>query len=359
MRPFARITNKPRDGFRFMRILVTGGAGYIGSHTCVELLLRGHDVVVVDNFSNSSHESLRRVQEITGRSVELHVGDLADPRTANEVFAAGHIDAVVHFAGLKAVGESVSDPLEYYQTNLGSTLVLLKAMAEFGVKKFVFSSSATVYGSPDSLPSREDSPSGLNLSNPYGRTKAMIEQILADASEADPLLQIVVLRYFNPIGAHESGRIGEDPQQVPNNLLPFVSQVAIGMRKSVSVFGNEYPTPDGTGVRDYIHVMDLAEGHAAALEHLEPGVETYNLGTGRGASVLEIIAAFSRVSGRKIPYKIVPPRAGDIAASYADVAKAAKKLNWMSSRSLDVACRDAWKWQTQNPTGYGTGGSIH
>jgi UDP-glucose 4-epimerase len=307
---------------------------------------------VLDNFTNSSHESLRRVQEITGHSVEVHVGDVADPTVTNEVFSAGHIDAVVHFAGLKAVGESVTNPLDYYHTNLGSTLILLKTMAEFDVKKFIFSSSATVYGSPNTLPSREDSPSGLNLSNPYGRTKAMIEQILADASQADPQLQIVVLRYFNPIGAHKSGRIGEDPQQVPNNLLPFVSQVAIGIRKNVAVFGNDYPTPDGTGVRDYIHVMDLAEGHAAALEHLEPGVETYNLGTGQGASVLEIIAAFSRVSGREIPYKIVAPRGGDIAASYADVTKAARKLNWVASRSLDAACRDAWAWQLANPKGY-------
>ncbi|SEN97180.1 UDP-glucose 4-epimerase [Cryobacterium luteum] len=335
-----------------MRILLTGGAGYIGSHTCVELLMRGHDVVVIDNLSNSSQESLRRVQEITGRDVELHVGDLTSPSAAKEPFLAGQIDAVVHFAGLKAVGESVSNPLAYYQANLGSTLVLLETMAEFGVKKFVFSSSATVYGDPDTLPSKEDSPSGLNLSNPYGRTKAMIEQILADASQADPSLQIVVLRYFNPIGAHISGRIGEDPRQVPNNLLPFVSQVAIGIRKSVAVFGNAYPTPDGTGVRDYIHVMDLAEGHAAALEHLEPGIETYNLGTGRGASVLEIIAAFTRVSGREIPYEIVPARAGDIASSYADVTKAARRLNWVASRSLDVACRDAWAWQAANPTGF-------
>ena len=335
-----------------MRILLNGGAGYIGSHTCVELLSRGHTVVVLDNFSNSSRESLRRVNEISGRAVELHVGDLTDADFVRTVFNATEIDAVVHFAGLKAVGESVNDPLRYYQVNVGSTLVLLQTMAEFGIKRLVFSSSATVYGNPDVLPSRENSTTGVALSNPYGRTKAMIEQILADAAFADAALEVVVLRYFNPIGAHESGRIGEDPRQTPNNLLPFVSQVAVGRRKSVSVFGNCYPTPDGTGVRDYIHVMDLAEGHAAALELLGPGLESYNLGTGRGATVLEVISAFSRVSGREIPYEIVAPRAGDVAASYADVSKAASGLNWVASRSLEIACRDAWAWQSANPNGY-------
>lgn len=335
-----------------MRILLTGGAGYIGSHTCVELLLRGYDIVVFDNFSNSSRESLRRASELAGREVELHVGDLSDSLVTREVFASGNIDAVVHFAGVKAVGESLRDPLRYYQTNIGSTLVLLQSMAEFAVKKIVFSSSATVYGNPDTLPSREDSEVGQNLSNPYGRTKFMIEQILSDAAVADPLLEISILRYFNPIGAHESGRMGEDPLQTPNNLLPFVSQVAVGKREKVSVFGDDYDTPDGTGVRDYIHVMDLAEGHVAALSHLKPGLETYNLGTGRGASVLEIIAAFSRVSEREIPYEIVPSRAGDIASSYADVTKAERELHWVASRSLDVACRDAWAWQSRNPTGY-------
>ena len=335
-----------------MRILLTGGAGYIGSHTCVELLLRGHEIIVVDDLSNSSRESLRRVQEITGRNLELHVCDVADSSALRKIFGAGRIDAVVHFAGLKAVGDSIQDPLGYYQTNLGSSLVLLQTMGEFGVKKLVFSSSATVYGDPAHLPSREDSPVGQALSNPYGRTKAMIEQILSDASYADLELEIAVLRYFNPIGAHESGRIGEDPLQVPNNLLPFVSQVAVGLRESVSVFGNDYATPDGTGVRDYIHVMDLAEGHAVAIESLQPGLETYNLGTGRGASVLEVIAAFAHVSQRDIPFEIVPPRNGDVAASYADVTKAREKLNWVATRTLETACRDAWAWQSSNPRGY-------
>ncbi|TFC29353.1 UDP-glucose 4-epimerase GalE [Cryobacterium sp. TMT1-3] len=335
-----------------MLILLTGGAGYIGSHTCLELIRRGHEIVVLDNLSNSSRESLRRVQEITGHTIALHVGDLADPEVVREIFSTRRIDAVIHFAGLKSVSESLRNPLKYYQTNLGSTLALLQQMESYGIKKLVFSSSATVYGDPCGLPSKEDSPIGIALSNPYGRTKSMIEQILQDAAFADPLLSIAALRYFNPIGAHESGRIGEDPKQEPNNLFPYISQVAIGLRPKVSVFGGNYPTIDGTGVRDYIHVMDLAEGHAAALEYLKPGFDAYNLGSGCGASVLEVIAAFSRVSKSAIPYDIVAERPGDVAASYADVSKASRDLKWTTSRSLEVACRDAWAWQSANPTGY-------
>ena len=335
-----------------MRILLTGGAGFIGSHTCVELLNRGHDVVVIDDLSNSSRESLRRVEEITKRRVSLYVADLTDLEAAREVFAAHDFDAVIHFAGLKAVGDSVRDPQRYYRINLGLTFVLLQTMQEFGVTKLVFSSSATVYGAPDVLPSTEDSPTGHALANPYGRTKAMIEQILFDVASANDKLSFVVLRYFNPIGAHFSGRIGEDPLQTPNNLLPFVSQVAAGVRDKLLVYGNSYSTRDGTGIRDYIHVMDLAEGHAAALEHLRLGYATYNLGTGRGTSVLELVETFSRVTGASIPYEIVAERDGDIAASFADVRKANSDLEWVASRSIETACRDAWAWQIANPRGY-------
>lgn len=335
-----------------MRVLLTGGAGYIGSHTAVELLARGHEVVVLDNFSNSSPEAIRRVEEISGRLVDVHAVDLLNPDTTQAVFGTKRIDAVIHFAGLKAVGESVSNPVEYYRTNLGSTLVLLQAMKEYGVKKLVFSSSATVYGTPVEPPIPESSVIGSGVTNPYGHTKAMIEQILADASAADLTLEITLLRYFNPIGAHDSGLIGEDPLQEPNNLLPFVSQVAVGLRGQVSVFGDGYNTPDGTGVRDYVHVMDLATGHAAALERITPGVEAFNLGTGAGSSVLDVIRVFSRESGQSIPYQVVAPRAGDIASSYADVSKAAGVLGWVAHRSLADACRDAWRWQSLNPHGY-------
>ncbi len=335
-----------------VRVLVTGGAGYIGSHTTVELLGRGHEVVVLDDLSNSSREAVRRVEEISGRTIELHVVDLTDPVATRGVFDGVGIDAVVHCAGQKAVAESVANPLNYYRTNVGGAMVLLGVMADFGVKKLVFSSSATVYGIPEELPLKETSTVGRGLTNPYGHTKAMIEQILTDAAVADPALEIAVLRYFNPIGAHDSGRIGEDPRQMPNNLVPFVSQVAIGTRDRVAVYGDGYATPDGTGVRDYVHIMDLAEGHVAALDNLSSGVAAFNLGTGHGSSVLQVIDAFSRVVGRPIPYRIVDPRPGDIAISYADVSRAARELGWIAHRSLDDACRDAWRWQSANPHGY-------
>jgi UDP-glucose 4-epimerase len=337
-----------------MRVLLTGGAGYIGSHTAVELLRIGHDITVIDNLANSSRESLRRVEQISGRQVELHVVDLTDAEGTRRVFERIRIDAVVHFAGLKAVGDSVADPLRYYQTNLLSTLVLLSTMKDFGVRKLVFSSSATVYGGSADSPLTEASAVGQGLKNPYGHSKAMIEQILTDASFANPQLEVSVLRYFNPIGAHESGLIGEDPRQTPNNLFPFVSQVAAGVRGSVAVFGDNYATPDGTGVRDYVHVMDLAEGHAAAIQKLEKGIAFFNLGTGRGTSVLQVIEAFSRVVDRPIPYRIVAPRAGDVAVSYADATRAERELGWIASRSLGDACRDAWLWQSNNPHGYGS-----
>jgi UDP-glucose 4-epimerase len=335
-----------------MKVLLTGGAGYIGSHTAVELLRLGHDVSVIDNFSNSNRESLRRVEEISGRSVELHEVDLTDAARTRTVFESIHIDAVVHFAGLKAVGESVSDPLSYYQTNLVSTLVLLKSMNDFGVRKLVFSSSATVYGSSADLPLTETSVVGQGITSPYGHSKAMVEQIITDAAFANPELEVSILRYFNPIGAHESGLIGEDPRQTPNNLVPFVSQVAAGVRDSVAVFGDNYATPDGTGIRDYVHVMDLAAGHVAAIQNLERGIAFFNMGTGRGSSVLQVINAFSGVVGRPIPYRIVAPRAGDVAISFADATKAERKLGWIPSRTLVDACNDAWRWQSINPHGF-------
>lgn len=335
-----------------MTVLVTGGAGYIGSHTIVELLNRDHDVVVIDSLVNSSAESLKRVEQITGRSVPLITADLRDTAALDGVFEQHDIDAVIHFAGLKAVGESTSEPLRYYQNNLESTLVLLDSMQDHGVKNIVFSSSATVYGTPRELPLRETSSIGGGITNPYGWTKYMIEQILRDVSAADPSLSVSILRYFNPIGAHESGLIGEDPDGIPNNLLPFVSQVAVGKRSKVMVFGNDYDTADGTGVRDYIHVVDLALGHVAALDHMSSGVHTYNLGTGEGTSVLEIIAEFSRAAGQDIPYEVVARRPGDIASCYADVSKAAQELDWGASLSVYDACRDAWNWQSQNPNGY-------
>lgn len=337
-----------------MKVLLTGGAGYIGSHTAVELLKLGHDVIVIDNLSNGNRESLRRVEKISGCSVELHEVDLTDAAKTRTVFENAQIDVVVHFAGLKAVGESVSDPLRYYQTNLVSTLVLLKTMKEFGVRKLVFSSSATVYGASADLPLTESSAVGQGMTNPYGHSKAMVEQIITDAVFADPELEVAVLRYFNPIGAHVSGLIGEDPRQTPNNLVPFVSQVAAGVRDSVAVFGGNYATPDGTGVRDYVHVMDLAEGHVAAIQNLKKGIAFFNMGTGRGASVLQVIEAFSGVVGHPIPYRVVAPRAGDVATSFADATKAERVLGWIPSRSLDDACRDAWRWQSMNPHGYGS-----
>ncbi|MEB0265474.1 UDP-glucose 4-epimerase GalE [Cryobacterium sp. 10I5] len=335
-----------------MRVLLTGGAGFIGSHTAVALLERGHEVIVLDDFSNSSREPIRRVEELCGKQVTLHIADLTNAASTQKVFASESIDAVIHFAGLKSVGESVRDPLLYYRTNLMSTMVLLETMALAKVKKLVFSSSATVYGVAKDVPVSESSEVSYRLSNPYGQTKAMIEQIIRDAVVADSALQIAVLRYFNPVGAHTSGRIGEDPKQTPNNLLPFVSQVAVGLRDFVSVFGGGYDTPDGTGVRDYIHVMDLAEGHLAALAHLKSGVSTYNLGSGIGSSVLDVINTFSRVANRAIPYEVVAAREGDVSCSYADVTKATRELGWSTHRTLEDACRDAWRWQSGNPHGY-------
>lgn len=335
-----------------MRILVTGGAGYIGSHTCLELLNAGYEVVVVDNLMNSKEESLRRVQEITGKSLLFHKADLLDKASLDAIFQPVSIDAVIHFAGLKAVGESVQIPLHYYKNNITGTLTLCEVMAEHSVKNIVFSSSATVYGDPASVPIREDFP--LGPTSPYGRTKWMIEEILKDLHASDPAWNIALLRYFNPIGAHESGRIGEDPNGIPNNLLPFIAQVAVGRRKELSVFGNDYPTPDGTGVRDYIHVVDLSTGHLCALHRLSEGcgVVTYNLGTGRGYSVLEVVKAFEQASGRTIPYRITGRREGDIATCYADPKRANDELNWTARRGIGEMCADTWRWQSQNPDGY-------
>jgi UDP-glucose 4-epimerase len=339
-------------GTKFVRVLLTGGAGYIGSHVALELIELGHEVAVVDDLSNSSSESIRRIQEMTGRKIDFHVGDITDERVVEKVFAASHIDAVVHLAGHKAVADSVARPLVYYRNNIGSTVVLLAAMARHNVAKLVFSSSATVYEQPTKLPIPESSRAGLNVANPYGRTKAMAERILMDVAGGDDRLEIAILRYFNPVGAHESGRIGEDPLETPNNLMPYVSQVALGRRERVFVYGDRYDTPDGTGVRDYVHVADLASGHAAALHHLKAGVDVYNLGTGRGSSVLQVIEEYADVTGRPIPFEIAAPRPGDVAASFADVQKAQERLGWRAKRDLRDACADAWKWQLANPRGY-------
>lgn len=335
-----------------MNILVTGGAGYIGSHTCVELMQLGHNVIVVDNLSNSMEESLRRVEEITGKKLTFYKVDMRDYQALKKVFEENTIDAAIHFAGLKAVGESVSMPLEYYENNLYSTIHLMKLMKEYGVFRMIFSSSATVYGAPKKVPITEDFP--LSTTNPYGTTKLMIERILQDLYVSDPRFSIVLLRYFNPIGAHESGRIGENPNGIPNNLLPYIAQVAVGKIPYVKVCGDCYPTKDGTGVRDYIHVVDLAKGHVAALEKKgeEPGVHIYNLGTGNGYSVLDMIRAFSKACGRELPYKIEEPRPGDVAISYANCEKAARELNFHAQYDIDKMCRDAWNWQAQNPNGY-------
>ena len=335
-----------------MRVLVTGGAGYIGSHTCVELLETGHEVIVVDNLINSKEESLKRVQEITGKSLEFHQVDLLDRDGLEQVFSAAGADAVIHFAGLKAVGESVSIPLRYYHNNITGTLLLCEVMAAHGVKKIIFSSSATVYGDPHTVPIKEDFP--LSATNPYASTKLMIEDILRDLHISDQAWNIVLLRYFNPVGAHASGRIGEDPSGIPNNLMPFVAQVAVGRRPQLSVFGDDYPTPDGTGVRDYIHVVDLAQGHVKALAKLQdaPQVYTYNLGTGRGYSVLEMVAAFEKASGRQVPFEVIARRPGDIATCYADSSKAADELDWQATRGIDAMCTDTWNWQAGNPNGF-------
>ncbi|MFC5299796.1 UDP-glucose 4-epimerase GalE [Azospira restricta] len=336
-----------------MKVLVTGGAGYIGSHACVELLAAGCEVLVLDNLCNSKMEALSRVACIADRAPEFVCGDVRDGDALSRLFAAHCIDAVIHFAGLKAVGESVEQPLAYYDNNVHGSLALLRAMDEAGVRTLVFSSSATVYGDPASVPIREDFP--LSATNPYGRSKLMVEDILRDLARADARWRLAILRYFNPVGAHESGLIGEDPAGIPNNLMPFVSQVAAGRRPELAVFGDDYPTPDGTGVRDYIHVVDLARGHLKALDALRqrPGVLTANLGTGRGYSVLEVVAAFARASGRAIPYRIAPRRAGDVAACYADPAYAAEVLGWRAEFDLDRMCADAWRWQSMNPDGYG------
>jgi len=337
-----------------VRVLVTGGAGYIGSHTAIELLAKGHEVVVVDNLVNSSEESLRRVEKITGQSIPFVQLDVCDGAALSQVFDDYPFDAVIHFAGLKAVGESVAKPLLYYRTNLDSTLTLCEVMAAHGIHRLIFSSSATVYGTPEELPLKETSEVGTGITNPYGQTKYIIENILRDLSASEPVWQISLLRYFNPIGAHESGLIGEDPQGIPNNLLPFVSQVAVGKRDKIHVFGNDYDTVDGTGVRDYIHVVDLARGHVAALEHM-PAVgaaETYNLGTGQGTSVLELIKAFEQACGKDLPVEIEPRRPGDIASCYADVSKAAAELGWKAEKTIAEACADSWRWQSQNPDGY-------
>lgn len=335
-----------------MNILVTGGAGYIGSHTCVELIRAGYDVAVLDNLSNSKEESLARVRKITGCDFPFHQIDLLDETALARTFDERPIDAVVHFAGLKAVGESVSQPLRYFHNNVTGTLNLCRVMGSRGVKNLVFSSSATVYGEPSRVPISEDFP--LRATNPYGRSKLMIEEILKDLHGSDPGWNIALLRYFNPVGAHQSGLIGEDPNDLPNNLMPFVSQVAIGKLSVLSVFGNDYPTHDGTGVRDYIHVVDLAVGHLHALEKLtsNPGVVTYNLGTGQGYSVLDMVKAFEKASGRKVAYRIAPRRAGDIASCYADPSKAREELGWKASRGIEEMCEDTWRWQSMNPGGY-------
>lgn len=334
-------------------VLVTGGAGYIGSHTCIELLQAGHDVVVVDNYCNSKPESLRRVEALAGRKLAaVHEVDVCDRDGLRRVFAQHRIEAVIHFAALKAVGESVAKPLMYYDNNIAGTVALAEVMGEAGVKTLVFSSSATVYGDPASVPIREDFPTGPT--NPYGRTKWMMEFVLSDLAAADPEWRVALLRYFNPVGAHPSGRIGEDPNGIPNNLMPFVSQVAVGKRAKLSVFGGDYPTPDGTGVRDYIHVVDLAIGHVRALDYLaaNKGVLKLNLGTGLGYSVLDVVRAFETASGRPVPYEIVARRAGDVAQCYADPALAAELLGWRAERGLAEMCADSWRWQSANPDGY-------
>lgn len=335
-----------------MAILVTGGAGYIGSHTVLELLELGKEVVVIDNLSNSSEESLKRVEKITNKKPIFYEADLLDIDEVRKVFNAHKIDSVIHFAGYKAVGESVQKPMMYYQNNIDSTLILCELMKEFGVTNIVFSSSATVYGDPETVPITEESP--LSATNPYGRTKLFIEYILKDLYASDNSWNIALLRYFNPVGAHKSGLIGEDPNDIPNNLMPYVSQVAVGKLKQLSVFGDDYPTPDGTGVRDYIHVVDLAIGHLKAIEKLEsnPGLVIYNLGTGKGTSVLDMVKAFENASSKKVNYTIAPRRPGDIATCYADPKKAENELNWSAKRGIKEMCEDAWRWQSQNPNGY-------
>lgn len=335
-----------------MAILLTGGAGYIGSHTCVELTKCGYEVIIADDFSNSNPKVMERLKEITGKEIPLYRVDVADKAALSKVFAENKIDTVIHFAGFKAVGESCRLPIKYYRNNIDSTLTLLEVMKEYGVHNIVFSSSATVYGIPKKVPLTEDMDTGCT--NPYGWTKLMIEQILRDAAAADSELSVVLLRYFNPIGAHESGKIGELPSGIPNNLMPYITQVAIGKLKQLSVFGNDYPTHDGTGVRDYIHVVDLAKGHVAAVKYASAnkGSDVFNLGTGIGYSVLDIVKAFEKVNGVKIPYVIAERRSGDVAECYADPAKAKNVLGWVAEKNLEDMCRDSWRWQSNNPNGY-------
>ena len=336
-----------------MAILVTGGAGYIGSHTVVELQNSGYDVVVLDNLSNSSEKALDRVSKITGKPVKFYKADILDREALDQIFDKEDIDSCIHFAGLKAVGESVVKPWEYYENNIAGTLTLVDVMRKHGVKNIIFSSSATVYGDPAQIPITEECPKG-QCTNPYGWTKSMLEQVLTDIQKADPEWNVMLLRYFNPIGAHESGLIGEDPKGIPNNLVPYIAQVAVGKLEKLGVFGDDYDTPDGTGVRDYIHVVDLAKGHVKAIDYIfsNPGLDVINLGTGVGYSVLDMVKAFGKACGKEIPYEIKPRRAGDIAMCYADPAKAAKVLGWKAEKGLDEMCADTWRWQSQNPNGY-------
>lgn len=336
-----------------MAILVTGGAGFIGSHTVVELQNAGYDVVVVDNLINASKEALRRVEEITGKPVTFYEADILDRDAMEKVFTENEIECVIHFAGLKAVGESVQKPWLYYYNNISGSLILFDVMSKHGVKNIIFSSSATVYGKPDKVPVTEDCPKG-EITNPYGQTKSMLEQILTDIQKADPEWNVILLRYFNPIGAHKSGTMGENPNGIPNNLMPYITQVAVGKLKELGVFGNDYDTPDGTGVRDYIHVVDLAKGHVKALKKIEEktGLEIYNLGTGVGYSVLDIVKNFEEATGVKIPYVIKPRRAGDIATCYSDASKAKRELGWEAEYGIKDMCADSWRWQKNNPNGY-------
>lgn len=344
-----------------MAVLVTGGAGYIGSHTLVELSKAGYEYVVLDNFCNSDKKVIERVEELTGEKIKVYEGDIADGQLLDKILSENEINACIHFAGLKAVGESVQEPMMYYKNNIIGSIKMLDKLMEKGVKKIIFSSSATVYGDPETIPITEDCPKGA-ITNPYGRTKSMFEDILMDTAKADSDLTAVLLRYFNPVGAHESGRIGEDPSGIPNNLMPFVTQVAVGKREKLSVFGDDYDTPDGTGVRDYIHVVDLADGHVKALKKIgvlpdsevpaDKGILIYNLGTGKGTSVLELVKAFENASGVKVPYEIAPRRAGDVAMMYCDASKAEKELGWKAEYGIDKMCADSWNWQKNNPEGY-------
>ena len=335
------------------KILITGGAGYIGSHTALELLNEGYEVVVYDNLCNSSKESLKRVEELTGKMITFYEGDVMDEAALKAMLEKEGVDAVIHCAALKAVGESVQKPLEYYRNNITGTLTLMDVMKQTGVKNIVFSSSATVYGSPEEMPITEECPKG-QCTNPYGWTKSMMEQIMTDVQKANPDMNVILLRYFNPVGAHESGRIGEDPKGIPNNLVPYIAQVAVGKLKCLGVFGNDYPTPDGTGVRDYIHVVDLAVGHVKALQKFndKPDVYIYNLGTGKGYSVLDVVKAYEKACGKTIPYEIKPRRAGDIATCYSDATKAKNELGWEAQYGIEEMCADSWKWQSMNPNGY-------